>query len=166
MTLKRIFLILVSLILFPLSFIHTKDSHELQVYNDVVITNNFNKSDLILLTKLINSESHGESLLDKLLVASVVLNRVNSNEFPNTLYEVIYQPNQFSGINTGLFRYNSSNRWDRESYEVAKLVLKFGPVNEDILYFLNPAISTNRGWVETVMRRPLFFRERNHWFFK
>jgi len=122
--------------------------------------------DLILLTKLINSESHGESKLDKLLVGSVVLNRVSSNEFPNTIKEVIYQRNQFSGIDTHLFRFNDRNYHDMQSYNAAKIVLEHGAVEQGIIYFLNPEISTNRGWVKTVSKRELVLKGRNHYFYR
>lgn len=129
---------------------------------DVKVDNN---SDLILLTRLINSESHGESKLDKLLVASVVLNRVHSNEFPNTIRDVIYQRNQFSGINSALFRFNESNPYDVESYNAARIVLEYGPVERGIIFFLNPVISTNREWVQTVSKRELAFKSKNHVFY-
>lgn len=163
---KIVFLILISIItIFPKN-LHNSTTPYIENYNDLSNDKAFSKDDLLLLTKLVNSESHAESLLDKLLVASVVINRVNSNKFPNTIREVIYQRNQFSGINTFLFRFDENNKWDMESYNASEFILTHGPLNNEIIFFLNPAISTNRGWVKTVMQRPLVFKEKNHLFFK
>lgn len=51
--------------------------------------------DLYLLSKIVEAEAGSYWITDehKQLVASVVINRVNSSEFPNTIYEVIYQKN-------------------------------------------------------------------------
>jgi len=123
--------------------------------------------ELELLTKVINSESHGEDYLDKILVASVVLNRMRSNKFPNTMWSVVYQVNQFSGINSKLFRYDPKRtKWDKESYDAALHILQYGPINPNVLYFLNPKISTNERWVTKVMKRRLVHKGRHHYFYE
>ena len=98
------------------------------------------KKKIILLTKLINSEAHGESYKSKLLVGSVVLNRTKDDEFPNTLKKVIYQPNQFTGIHSKYFRYSNETIEDIESKKAATYLLKNGSINKRILYFHNPDI--------------------------
>lgn len=52
--------------------------------------------DITCLAQTIYYESRGEPLAGKLAVAQVVLNRVKSNQFPNTVCGVVYQPRQFS----------------------------------------------------------------------
>lgn len=74
---------------------------------------------LDLIARLINSEAGGMSLEGKVSVGNVIMNRVNSAEFPSTVYGVIYQPNQFTVINTGRFYATPS----AQSIEAAKLVL-------------------------------------------
>jgi N-acetylmuramoyl-L-alanine amidase len=59
--------------------------------------------DILLLARLINSEAIGESYEGKLAVGNVVMNRVKSKEFPNTITEVIYQSGQFNGVGTQQF---------------------------------------------------------------
>lgn len=64
------------------------------------IKDNLNYDDLFLLSKIVDAEAGSSWLTEehRLLVASVVLNRVNSPEFPNTIYEVIYQEGQYAPI--------------------------------------------------------------------
>lgn len=60
-------------------------------------------SDLTLLAALIQCEAGGESYEGKLAVGSVVMNRVSSSHFPNTVAGVIYQGGQFSPVASGRF---------------------------------------------------------------
>lgn len=59
--------------------------------------------DSYLLAKIAMAEAEGETVEGKALVILVVLNRVWSDEFPNTIRDVIYQDNQFSPVASGRF---------------------------------------------------------------
>ena len=63
--------------------------------------------DLFLLSKIITSEAGSERLSDewRMCVGEVVLNRVASPEFPDTVEEVIMQKGQYAGVNTDEFLY-------------------------------------------------------------
>lgn len=61
------------------------------------------ESDLTMLAALIECEAGGESYEGKLAVGSVVMNRVRSSYFPNSIVEVIYQSGQFSPVASGRF---------------------------------------------------------------
>ena len=63
--------------------------------------------DLYLLAKVIASEAGCETLSDdfRFCVGEVVMNRVASPEFPNTIEEVVYQEGQYEGADTDEFRY-------------------------------------------------------------
>lgn len=63
--------------------------------------------DLFLLAKIITSEAGSERLSDewRMCVGEVVLNRVASPEFPDTVEEVIMQEGQYAGVNTDQFIY-------------------------------------------------------------
>jgi spore germination cell wall hydrolase CwlJ-like protein len=111
-----------------------------------------------LLSKLINSESGTEDLLDKLMVGSVVLNRMRVSN--KTMEEVIYKPNMFSGINTEGFVETKS------STKVAVFLLQNGPIDTSAMHFLNPDKSTNLGWMRVVMQRELVLKNDNHYFYK
>lgn len=74
---------------------------------------------LDLIARIINSEAGGMSLEGKVSVGNVIMNRVNSAEFPNTVYGVIYQPNQFTVVYTNRFNATPSE----QSVTAAKMVL-------------------------------------------
>lgn len=57
--------------------------------------------DIQLLALVTMAEAEGESDYGKRLVISTILNRVDSEYFPNTIKEVIYQPNQFTSMWNG-----------------------------------------------------------------
>lgn len=59
--------------------------------------------DSYLLAKIAMAEAEGESIEGKTLVILVVLNRVWSDDFPNTISEVIYQDRQFTPVTNGRF---------------------------------------------------------------
>lgn len=61
------------------------------------------ESDLTMLAALIECEAGGESYEGKLAVGSVVMNRVRSSYFPNSVVEVIYQSGQFTPVASGRF---------------------------------------------------------------
>ena len=51
-----------------------------------------------LLARLVHAEARGEPLEGKIAVAAVVLNRLRSTEFPNSIREIIYDPGQFTPV--------------------------------------------------------------------
>ena len=61
----------------------------------------FDEGDRYLLANLIYCEAGGEPYEGKLAVASVVINRVLSSKFPNTVVGVVYQNKQFSPVASG-----------------------------------------------------------------
>ena len=63
-----------------------------------------NEDDVELLSLLVLAEAEGECDLGKMLVADVVLNRVDSELFPNTIKEVVYEKNQFSSMHNGRWK--------------------------------------------------------------
>lgn len=70
----------------------------LMVANDEEILSN---KDIELIALVTMAEAEGECEKGKRLVIDTILNRVDSEYFPNTVYEVIYQPNQFSSMWNG-----------------------------------------------------------------
>ena len=69
------------------------------------IQDNLTYDNLLLLAKIIHAEAGSSWLTEehRQLVASVVINRVNSSEFPNTIYDVIHQRGQYSSAGTKYF---------------------------------------------------------------
>ena len=94
------------------------------------------------LSRIIYAESGNQSLEGQVAVGNVVLNRVASSAFPNTVYEVIFQTNQFSPTKNGTIYLTPSE----ESVMAAKLCLEGATTVEYSLYFINPKVATN-SWV-------------------
>lgn len=61
----------------------------------------YSKAELRLMAAIINCEAGSESYQGKLAVGIVIMNRVRSNKFPNTVKKVIYQKRQFSPVRNG-----------------------------------------------------------------
>lgn len=91
--------------------------------------------DMELLAQLIQAEAGNQSLYGKRLVADVVLNRVRSPLFPDTVEEVIFQEGQFSVINNGAFNKAAYNM-DDSSYKAVETEWD-NLTNTSILYFNN-----------------------------
>ena len=106
---------------------------------------NADASDTALLAALIQCESGGESYDGKLAVGSVVINRVRSSYFPNTIAGVIYQSGQFSPVASGRFATVLAAGADSSSLQAAKEVLG-GKVTVDCLYF-----RTNTGLIDGII---------------
>ncbi len=122
----------------------------------------YNENDLFWLSKIISAESAGESLEGKIAVGNVVLNRVESDEYPDTVYEVIFDKKngvQFTPVMNGTI----NNEATEESKMAAKICLEnYRLSKENILFFLNPEISTstwvpdNRDFVMTIGRHDFY----------
>lgn len=110
----------------------------------------YDANSLYLLSHIINAESGNQPLSGKIAVGNVILNRVKSQLFPNTIYEVIYQKNQFSPAYNGSIDRNPNE----ESVIAAKLCLDGAVVLSDALWFnragLNCWASRNKSCVATI----------------
>ncbi len=80
-------------------------------------------SDVAMLAALIECEAGGESYEGKLAVGSVVMNRVASSHFPNTMIEVIYQSGQFSPVASGRFAQVLARGASKDCVQAANEVL-------------------------------------------
>ncbi|SCY01755.1 cell wall hydrolase [Alkaliphilus peptidifermentans] len=118
--------------------------------------------DLYWLSRIIHAEAQGEPYKGKVAVGNVVLNRVKSDEFPNSIYGVVFDKQhgytQFSPVIDGTI-YNTPNS---ESIEAAKEALNGAKPVGDVLYFLNPRKSTNF-WI--VENRKFFTTIADHDFY-
>lgn len=107
----------------------------------------YDEDDLYWLSKIIHAESQGEPFLGKLAVGSVILNRVDSDEFPDTIYDVIFDDEhgvQFSPTVDGAIGQTAGE----ESVLAAKICLEDTRLSDEILYFLNEEMATNFWIVE------------------
>jgi N-acetylmuramoyl-L-alanine amidase len=106
----------------------------------------YNSGDLYWLARIIEAEAGGECYQGKVAVGNVILNRVNSQEFPNTIYNVIFEyygniP-QFSPVANGTI-YNTPSQ---ESINAAKDALNSVRPVGNSTYFFNPNKSKS-SWI-------------------
>lgn len=94
--------------------------------------------DYEVLLRIVEAEAGGEDETGKLLVANVVLNRVDSTKFPDTVEEVVFQQEggcyQFSPVSNG--RYESVCV-SEETYEAVERALMGEDLSEGALYFVS-----------------------------
>lgn len=91
-------------------------------------------NDVQLLARLIHAEAQAEPYLGKVAVGAVILNRVNSPSFPNTLSGVVYQPKAFESVSNGRVNLAPSE----ESVRAAVDALNGWDPTYGALFFWNP----------------------------
>lgn len=121
----------------------------------------YNSDDLYWLSRIINAESRGEPLLGKIAVGNVVMNRVCSPAYPDTIYGVIFDKRfgvQFTPtVNNAIYKTPSD-----ESILAAKICLEGYSVSNSAIYFLNKKTAQNN-WI--VNNRPFLKTIGNHSFY-
>jgi len=107
-----------------------------------MIEKDYTKNDILWLTRLIEAESAGEPFAGKIAVGNVVMNRVESNEFPDNIYDVIFDKKygiQFQPAANNTIINTPSN----DSVIAGNIALRNENIAGESLYFLNPKIATN-----------------------
>lgn len=95
-----------------------------------------NSSDLDVMAAIIYCEAGGEPYEGQLAVGSVIMNRIKSSGFPDTLIGVLYQKTQFTPVMSGRFAVVLANRLATEScYQAAREVMSGVNVVPDCLFF-------------------------------
>lgn len=101
-------------------------------------------ADQKLLAKLVYAEARGESYKGQVAVAAVVLNRVSSSSFPNTISGVIYQTGAFSCVSNGSINNTPNDTAIRAALDAMN---GWDPTN-GCLYYYNPG-KTSDSWIRT-----------------
>lgn len=97
-----------------------------------------------LLAKLVYAEARGETYKGQVAVAAVVLNRVRSASFPNTISGVIYQTNAFTCVNNG----SINNTPDSSCIRAARDAMNGWDPTGGCLYYYNPKTASD-SWIRT-----------------
>jgi N-acetylmuramoyl-L-alanine amidase len=113
-------------------------------------------ADEYLLARCIHGEARGEPYVGKVAVAAVVLNRVRSPQFPNTIAGVIYQPLAFTAVADGQINLTP----DKDSLKAARDALNGWDPTYGCLYYWNPATATSK-WIWS---RKVTLKIGKHWF--
>lgn len=91
--------------------------------------------ELDLLAALIHCEAGGEEMTGRIAVGAVVLNRVQSDVYENSIRDVIYAPGQFTPAMTGLLDQTLAAGVDEDCYAAARAALNGDNPIGDCLYF-------------------------------
>ncbi|WP_425490377.1 spore cortex-lytic enzyme [Heyndrickxia vini] len=110
--------------------------------NAANVPNGYSQNDIQLLANAVYGESRGEPYEGQVAVAAVILNRIESSSFPNTVSGVIFEPGAFTAVADGQI-------WLTPNETAKKAVIDaingWDPTGE-ALYYFNPATATSK-WI-------------------
>jgi len=101
--------------------------------------------ELEMLTRIISGEARGEPLEGQIAVGAVVINRVLSDDFPDTIEEVIFAEGQFIAIDDGYYEMEPTEK----SYQAALKVLEGEDPSNGAYYFYNPLTARTLWWLNS-----------------
>ncbi len=104
--------------------------------------NGYSSSDVYLLAKTIYAEGRGEPYTGQVAIGAVVLNRVRSGQFPNTVSGVVYQKHAFTAVTDGQINLTPNDT----AMRAAKDAMNGWDPTGGALYYYNPAIATS-SWI-------------------
>ena len=104
----------------------------------------YRESELNLLARLVSGEARGEPYIGQVAVAAVVLNRVRSDDFPDTISGVIFQPGAFDAVWDGQFDMEPTASCIR----AARDAMNGWDPTGGCIYYYNPSTATNE-WIWT-----------------
>lgn len=127
-------------------------------YQSLVASMYWDEDESYLLAKIAMAEAEDEDTEGKALVIRVVLNRVKSKKFPDSIKKVIYQERQFSPITNGRFDRVEPNE---DCQKALDMIAEDGwDESRGALYFESKSAST---WHEDNLQ--YLFRHGNHYFY-
>lgn len=139
--------------------LRNQSTEESEEYSSNIGSMDWGSEDAYLLAKIAMAEAEGEGVEGKALVILVVLNRVWSDEFPNSIPEVIFQERQFSPVDNGRF---DRVEPDKECYEALELIqVDKWDESQGALYFESKSASD---WHSENLQ--FLFQYGNHYFYK
>lgn len=112
--------------------------------NVTAASNSNSTSDVQLLARAINGEARGEPYEGQVAVGAVILNRVKSPKFPNTIAGVIYEPGAFTAVSDG--QINVAISEGSTVVKAARDALNGWDPSGGAIYYFNPATATNK-WI-------------------
>ncbi len=128
------------------------------IMNSTSSSNTTNNSNINLLAKVVYAEARGEPYSGQVAVAAVVLNRVASSKFPNTVAGVVYQAGAFTAVDDGQINLSP----DSTSKKAAQDATNGWDPTSGCIYYFNPNTATS-SWIWS---RPQVIRIGKHIFCK
>jgi N-acetylmuramoyl-L-alanine amidase len=109
---------------------------------ETIIPPGFSAYDIKLLSNAVYGEARGESYEGQVAVAAVILNRIESTSFPNTVSGVIFQPGAFTAVADGQIYLNPNKSAKKAVMDAINGVDPSG----NAIYYFNPATASNK-WI-------------------
>lgn len=133
-----------------------------QVYNPNMVKE-LSESDITILERIVEAEATSEDIYGKMLVANVVINRMNHKNFPDSVEGVVFQGGQFSPINDGRYQ---SVKVTSVTKEAVRRVLAGEDYSEGALYFFARSKTSEKkaAWFDNCLKK--VFKYMGHEFFK
>lgn len=107
-------------------------------------SSSYSNSDVQLLARLIYGEARGESYVGQVAVGAVVMNRIKSASFPNTMSGVIYQRHAFTAVSDGQINLTPNET----AKKAARDAMNGWDPTYGAIYYYNPAVATS-AWIFT-----------------
>lgn len=128
-------------------FVYVTEDTEEQIQEEIRL------GEMEVLAQLVEAEAGNQPFEGKCLVVDVILNRVESPDFPDTISDVIFAPGQFSVVKNGAFE---KAAWNMQESDYAAVAVEMElHSNKDVLYFNNCSQVAGTGTK---------FRVGGHWF--
>ena len=102
----------------------------------------FSGADVYLLAKTIHAEGRGEPYTGQVAIGAVILNRVRSSDFPNTVSGVVYQKHAFTAVSDGQINLTPNET----AMRAARDAINGWDPTGGALYYYNPAVATS-AWI-------------------
>ncbi|MFW6270822.1 MAG: cell wall hydrolase, partial [Bacillota bacterium] len=107
-----------------------------------VLAETISEKELELLARAIHGEARGEPFKGQVAVGAVIINRVLSSSFPDTIYDVVHQTGQFTVVADGQINLNPNQR----AFNAARRALNGYDPTMGALYYYNPSTAQNTKW--------------------
>ena len=114
----------------------------LQGANGGSATNGHTSSDVYLLAKTIYAEGRGEPYVGQVAIGAVIMNRIRSAAFPNTISGVVYQKGAFTAVDDGQINLTPNET----AMKAARDAINGWDPTGGALYYYNPAVATS-AWI-------------------
>lgn len=130
-----------------LQIANERSGFQLKAGETITIPDSVSTENKELMAKLVHAEAKGEPYEGKVAVATVVLNRVDSSKFPDTVKDVIYEKAggvyAFSPVKNGAI----NNGYDAEAMKAVNEAVAFRDRGMGSLYFYNPDKVSSDNWI-------------------
>ncbi|MBC5637303.1 cell wall hydrolase [Ornithinibacillus sp. BX22] len=132
-----------------LQIANNQSGNQLFIGDTIQVPDTISQADKQLMAKLVHAEAKGEPYAGKVAVATVILNRVDHQEFPNTIRDVIYERSAgghyaFTPVQNGQI----NTTYTSEDMKAVNEAIAFRGQGNGSIYFYNPKTSTSN-WITT-----------------